>query len=589
MLLCFFHRAWVRRVRLLPGTSSRFKVAFLSAAFLLGNAFGQSRPDEPKNKIRGIVLNAATQAPVPRALVYSADNRYAMLTDGEGQFEFTLPKEEPEKALPQSGETFYGSVVPPAFARQGDRLLVRARKPGFLDDVGRRMGTWASTGEQTTISLMPEGLIKGRVSLSTGDSAAGIGVQLFAKKVQDGQSRWIPQEGERTNSLGEFRFSGLEGGAYRLVTNEMMDNDPVTAVPGGPQFGFPPVYFPASADFAGASTIQLTAGQSVEVDLSLTRQPYFPVRIPVASGDAAGMNVSVEGARGPGYSLGYNPAAHRIEGLLPSGSFTVTATTYGAGASTGTVRIAVSGAPSDGPTMTLAKNNSIRLDVKEEFNKPDAGDSGTWSDGKHTYALHGARLHLQVRVESADDLENFSGGALRPPTGPNDDSLILDDVPPGRYWLRLSASRGYVASATAGGVDLLREPLLVGSGSAEPIEIKMRDDVAEIEGTVTPVTTRNNLETDPETGSRIPHAWVYCIPQTEGAGQFQQFPVYGDGKFGGNGMAPGSYLVVAFASEQSDLAYRDPEVLKRYEFKGQVVHLVAGQTTTVQVQVASSE
>ena len=42
--------------------------------------------------LRGTVVNSVTQAPIPRALVYSADNRYAVLTDGDGHFEFTVPK-----------------------------------------------------------------------------------------------------------------------------------------------------------------------------------------------------------------------------------------------------------------------------------------------------------------------------------------------------------------------------------------------------------------------------------------------------------------------------------------------------------------
>ena len=47
--------------------------------------------EEPQHEvIRGTVINSVTQAPIPRALVYSADNRYAALTDGDGHFEFTL-------------------------------------------------------------------------------------------------------------------------------------------------------------------------------------------------------------------------------------------------------------------------------------------------------------------------------------------------------------------------------------------------------------------------------------------------------------------------------------------------------------------
>ena len=52
------------------------------------------QPDNQSNTVRGTVVNAVTNQPIGRALVYSPDNRYAMFTDSEGHFEFTLPKQE---------------------------------------------------------------------------------------------------------------------------------------------------------------------------------------------------------------------------------------------------------------------------------------------------------------------------------------------------------------------------------------------------------------------------------------------------------------------------------------------------------------
>jgi TPP-dependent pyruvate/acetoin dehydrogenase alpha subunit len=54
-------------------------------------------------------------------------------------------------------------------------------------------------------------------------------------------------------------------------------------------------------------------------------------------------------------------------------------------------------------------------------------------------------------------------------------------------------------------------------------------------------------------------------------------------------MAPGDYRVLAFSTAQPHLAYRDAEAMKAYESKGPVVHLTAGQKTTVQVETISSE
>ena len=226
------------------------------------------QPDEQPTSIKGTVVNAITRAPIARALVFSPDNRFAALTDGEGNFSFALPK-----AGSNAGTGFNGGF-----------LGLTARKPGFLNDPNDRRQAETSGSELTiTIPLMPEALIKGRVISSETDPAPGINVQLFSRQVQDGMPRWVQMGSTRANSSGEFRFAELLPGTYKLMTNEWMDNDPATTIPGGQQYGFPPVYYPGVSDFAAAGTIQLTAGQTVQADVPLTRQPYYPVRIPVAN------------------------------------------------------------------------------------------------------------------------------------------------------------------------------------------------------------------------------------------------------------------------------------------------------------------
>src|ERR1700736_2187620 len=69
-----------------------FVLAFL---FAIGSAFAKAQQiNNGPDKIRGAVVNAVTHQPISRALVHSPDNRFATLTDGEGNFEFTLPKVE---------------------------------------------------------------------------------------------------------------------------------------------------------------------------------------------------------------------------------------------------------------------------------------------------------------------------------------------------------------------------------------------------------------------------------------------------------------------------------------------------------------
>ncbi len=567
----------------------RLPLCFVAMLVVATQSLGQAvRSSEPQSEtVRGTVINAVTQAPIPRALVVTSDDRAGVLTDGEGRFEITLPATESGSA--GGGMIFSGghSGRPWPYARHGSAYWFDARKPGFLDDPDGRAHVAPSSGDDLTITLNPEAIIKGRITLASGDVPLGVIVQLFSRQVREGLPRWTQSSTVRANSAGEFRFAELEPGSYRLVTQEYMDNDPLTNIPGSQVYGFPPVYYPGSSDFSAASTIELTAGQEFQADISLARHPYYPVKIPIAGAETAGgLNISVQGQRGPGYRLGQNAPQQAIVGLLPNGIYVVEASTFGQNAVSGSVTIRVNGAAIDGPALTLVPKSSVRLDVREEFTDTSWNTSASWNDGKHTFSLHGPRTYLQATVESADDLEQPRFGSIRPPTGSNDDSLVIEDLSPGRYWLRLHTSRGYIASVTQGSTDLLRQPLKIGSSTATPIEVRVRDDEAELDGTVATLA----LQSTPGDGSAEAAAvWMYLVPLPGGSGEFREITTSSGSEFTSPRMAPGDYRVLAFSTAQPRLPYRDAEAMKAYESKGPVVHLVGGQKTTVQVETISSE
>lgn len=541
-------------------------------------ASAQTEPAEQKTTISGIVVNAVTRAPVARALVTTGDNRFATLADTAGHFEFDLGKQS-------AGSVPSGSDGLATIGLSADGpVWVSARKPGFMPNEGS--GANAAPGRDVTIALTPESLIVGRVTLSTGEPPIGLSLELYFRQTVEGLPQWVPRVNAQPNSAGEFRFADLPAGSYKLLTNEMLDNDPGAARAGGPVYGFPPAYYPGALDFASAGTIELTAGQTVQADLSLTRQAYHSVKIPLnAEISPGGINVevSLQGHKGPGYSLGYNQGQHRIEGLLPNGNYVVTAISYGEKSASGTTTLRVAGGPAEGPALALVPNGGIPLEVKEEFTGKGWNTSATWSDGRRTIPLRGPRLYLQASVVPADDFGQGVNGMFRPPQGPNDDSLILDNVPPGRYWLRLNSSRGYVAAAAMGNIDLLHQPLVVSPGSTVPIEITMRDDNATLEGTVSGISSKPPVE-----GFSTPQVWVYCIPLPDTPGDLQQAGIFADGQFNSS-LPPGNYRVLAFLHPADNLPYRDAEAMRAYENKGQVIHLAPGQKTTVQLQAIAGQ
>src|SRR5208283_2587372 len=88
--------------------------------------------------------------------------------------------------------------------------------------------------------------------------------------------------------------------------------------------------------------------------------------------------VYVNGRKGPGFTLGYNNLHHAIEGMLPNGTYTLEAASYGPNAMSGTQTITIKGSPATGPSVMLVPNGSIPISVKEEFTSPNrTGYSGT--------------------------------------------------------------------------------------------------------------------------------------------------------------------------------------------------------------------
>lgn len=568
----------------IEGCVSTRRILLLASAFVVATLTGKSasaqaaQSETQKTTISGVVINAVTRAPVPRALVSTPDNRYATFTDSSGQFQFDIEKE--------NADTFSG---PRELTRLSgpsqDRTWINARKPGFIGEGPN--GALASPGKEVTIALTPEALIVGRVTFSTADTTSHVNVQLFSRQNQDGLPRWITRTTALTNSAGEFRFADLPPGQYRLVTNESLDNDPGMMLSRNQVYGFPPVYYPGGPDFATAGTIEVTAGQTVQADLSLVRQPYYSVRIAVNGDISNGLNVIVssQGHRGPGYSLGFNAGQHRIEGLLPNGNYVIDAMSSAENAASGTTTLRVAGAPAEGPTLTMVPNSGIVLNVKEEFSDTHWNVSSSWNVGGRMIPMHGPRVYLSANLEPADDFGEAVVASLRPPLGPKDDSLVLTNVPPGRYWLRLNTARGYVASATMGAIDLLHQPFVVTAGSATSLDVTVRDEYSSVEGKVTGWNPDSMKSEDPDTQN----AWIYFLPLPDGAGQFQQLGVSPNENFTLQQIVPGSYRVLAFAHAKENLPYRDPQAMKAYETRGQVIHLAAGQKTNLQVPIIPEE
>jgi hypothetical protein len=594
-------RCWCYLGTCLPWRRS---VRFLVLAALLPascispcGVFAQDTPPKSTDRISGTVVNGVTHEPVGHALVLSPDERFATMTDSDGRFEFIFSQSD-------SGQGTAGSITPgvsAGFNGNTRPYALTARKPGFLSDTGNPQQTLQGmqSGQDITVPLVPEALIVGHVALPTSQPPDNIQVQLYRRQVQNGRARWTQTGTETTRSNGDFRFAELSAGSYKVLTRESLDRDPQASAPGGQMYGYAPVYFPNARDFAAAATIQLTPGKIVHVDLSLVRQPYYPIKLPVANappGAPLGVDVTVQGRGGPGYSLGYESREQAITGLLPSGSYRLEVVSYGPVSVSGSLNVTVNG-PLEGPVLIVAPNSPISVHVREEFTSSEREAVVPGSGSGSNFSPRGPVRDVNVSLEAVDDIDLHRGFGLRSPSGPEDDSLVVENVQPGRYWVRVYASRGYVASLISGGVDLLREPLVVPSGSSvAPIEVTLRDDSAQLEGTIEGAKTSSARYTGAAEGTSQPavqgaqaNARVYCVPLPGSPGRFTEVYVNPDGSFTAPPLPPGEYRLLAFSHPQPELEYENAEAMRAYDGKGQIVRLSAGQKQKIQLQLISPD
>ena len=541
----------------------------------------QEAEDTQTATLRGTVINSVTREPLERALVYTPDQRFAAMTDNEGHFEFNFPSSREDEGV---GHDRSGGRISPPLNRPN---MLMAKRPGFLEDENSRAAIEVKARD-VTIALTPEALIIGHVVLPSSDDTERISLNLYKRNVQDGRAHWMQFKSVESRSSGEFRFAELPAGEYKLLTGESLDRDPLTFDPRGQQYGYPPVYFPNASDFASAEIIQLSPGKTFQARIVLVRHAYYPVKIPVANVPpgpwSASINVYAHG-RGPGYSLGYNNQ-QSITGMLPDGNYTVEASSFGQIQASGITNLAIQGAPPAGAALSLVTNSSITVNVKEEFSSNEnVGSFTSWSDGHGgSYTLNGPRNYLNIILEPADDFSAEQGNGLHNPTGPEDEALFIDNVRPGRYWVRVNSYRGYASSVTCGTVDLQRQPLVVVPGASTcPIELTMRDDWSEIEGTVEDLVKAAGQGSDASPFSvnewpRVPRdtGHVYLIPLPDASGEFRDIPVGRDGKFNAQRVIPGVYRALVFDHPQ-ELEYHSAEAMRAYESAGQVVHLDAGQ------------
>ena len=524
--------------------------------------------------VGGIVENSLTHQPIARVLVGSIGND--VLTDSEGRFELQLPVGTAQIRLRRPG---YAGQQPFGLP---DAVQMVKIVPGM---------------SPLTLYLTPAASIAARVELSTGDEPDGIHFTLYQKRVVDGHGQWVPSSTASTDSQGLVRFLSLNPSVPYAICSEASSDQPGPAAPGIIVYGYPATCFPGGADFATAiaSPLALQPGQQAELDVDLTRQPFYPVSISVA-GSAQGRAPFVQVHSQAGLPLGFIAAprssANGTTNLnLPNGSYYADVRTGNDPNAQryGRVDFTVAGGPVAGLSLVPLPETPIPVQIERDFtaDSNQHGASAIEWDGE----LNGAGSGVNLSLVPADGSTggNFGGNLLPAPGSANGDLYQWHIAVQGHFWVHVDVmGPWYISSITSGGVDLASQPLVIGpGGTAEPIQITLRNDLGKLACTLalppsSPTAANSSV-------SEINPVYVYAVPLFPTVMHMPQSTAQPPGQpsypFS---LPPGDYLVVASSSPQ-EFDLDDPQERSRLAAEGRRVTIQSGETTTVQLDTVITD
>jgi hypothetical protein len=537
--------------------------------------------------VHGVVKNAATGEPLPRALVLiDGDGGIGTLTDGDGRFEI------PSVTL--GPNTF------------------QITKPGFDDAPGGPAGAplrdlrgythnvfvIPSTPE-LVFSMRPSNSIRGRIDLSTGDPANNA-ISLLRREIVNGHAVWRPHANARTNADGSYHFAHLQDGDYVVVAEPSPDSDlvasPALVNPDRDVASswYPQMYYPDARDFTGAAHIHLAGGEQAQANFSLPLEPFHTIRATLqlpgdfsAPGAVAGVSLEIAGPDGhhlpyPGVS---NQKDNSVQAILPDGnySFRVNANRTEIGATAfshnfrgGPIRRIPSLAGELDFTVAGHALTKLRIPVGPQTPTPlqvDVNRSGTQSASPAI-----GRGETFVEISQAGPLTDGMNSVFAQGAGPG--TLDTLTAAPGLYWLHaIVAQAGFCESSfTAGGANLGREPLVVGLGGiTAPLTLTLRDDCASLKLNLPPAAAGM-------TAGEEPSYTVYLVPDfdftVEASNATLRASTGGAVTF--SNLTPGSYHVYTF-SAPVELEYHNREALAA--FPSQAITLAPGNTQNLTLEV----
>jgi hypothetical protein len=514
---------------------------------------GASPADGDTYTLRGTVVNSEDGNPIHTALVQlKMGKTRTVLTGADGTFEF-------------------------AGLAAGD-AVVSVRKPGYFspqelhpESVGELKVHVRDGVDAVSLRLIPEGIITGRVVGEGGDPVEGLAVQLRPVKMSlDKVAAPSALPETRTNELGEYRMAEIKPGSYYVILLPLHSNDDGNVFWAKRKLprGYPTYFYPGVRDFASATPLRVTPGKQSRVDWRVERVPYYQISGQVRALENGTVVMVYLNAPQSGTSVAVvaaNPATGNfLIGGVPSGDYVVNAFSAkgGNGMSIESGAAAISVKENlTGVNIVLSASTPAPVRLKTEFTHEvaDSGGQGITPEGFYFARLDGPPgVFWQIAIVRKEPRKGEVSYAV--------------ELGPGTYRFQIpTIENAYLASATSGERNLLKEDLVVAQGgSAEAIELVVRDDAASVEGVAV-------LEGKQAQGRAL------LVPEGASRGTTSA-AVDSDGKFSMKGLAPGRYSIVVLDGAD-DVDLDNATDLEKIQRLGESIELAPDATASVTLEL----
>jgi len=535
-------------------------VIWWATLLLAGGATSAAQQAQPGYRVSGVVVDAVTGTPVPRAEVSTTlDDEEIKTTAGDdGKFVF--------QDMAAGKYAIY--AVAQGYVREG---LNEHR--GFLTGVA--VGTGLDS-EHIFFPLHRQAVIAGRVTDEHGEAVRHAQVLLLGVENLSGRPGMGMHGETQSDDLGEYRFARLLPGEYciavdahpwyaRPMFNYATEPDerdsPFRQITPKPNPAldvvYPLTFYPGVTNERAAAELKLTAGDTVQANIQLQALPSVHVRmsnLPVDGKNAVNVAAAVKffGPSERGVSMSYrqiSPGEYELAGL-PPGDVTLHLRRNG---NLGWQYETIAANLNDGDTLDAAETAGV------------ANVSG------RVIPMKDSANHAGGSVVLLDDGSPIASAILQ-----KDGTFSFAPVQVGTYKIMVNVpgNDDYVQSVSAKGAKTSGKEITIASAGDVQLSITMGRGVGEVTGVA-------KLDGKPTAG-----VMVLLVPESGQAEEenSRMDQSDSDGSFALRGIFPGKYRLVAI-EDGWDLEWGSRELMKEYLEKGEALQIFANDQKKVVLEV----